>query len=662
MTYSRLPCYPLFVNDPYFSIWSKNDTLNAEDTVFWHGEEKPTYGVVKIEGKEYCFLGVKNGAEKLTQTKREITAFSTIYYFENAKFSLKVQFLSALLPNDMLVASCPVCYLRYEVTPKVDVEDIIVELSVEERICYDTCKTYTWFNEDKERKLPIKNDFQPVRLGVLKSEKYQTAFVGLRRQQPLSHANDEVGADWGYYYVVGEYARNDKFGDRQFITAYNVHKGQAKGSLYLAFDDTVSIFYYGQWLKGYFFADGKTIFDAIDFAIANEQSTVEKCVAFDNLLIEETAKYGEEYLYVLRASLRQVMAGHKIVKDNKGRTLFLSKECNSDGCIATVDVSYPTFPMLYKYNKELLKGMLYPILDFARMPVWSYDFAPHDAGVYPYCLGQLYAIKTEDDKDYGQTLEGACELLPMYYLFPKGNDIYNFERQMPVEESANMIILLALSGDLKLKEENFDLLSKWVKYLVEKGLLPENQLCTDDFAGHLDKNANLAIKAIMGIKAYAEIAKELKKIDVFEEYISIAKNYAKSWLDLYVVNGKSVLNLGSEDTFSLKYNLAIDRLIGEKLFSCEFKEREVDLYLEKSNRYGTPLDTRKDYTKADWLIWSATLTEDINKRKEIISWIANFLRETPDRVPFSDWYETVNAKYCMFRNRTVLGGLFMLLI
>ena len=83
MTYSRLPCYPLFVNDPYFSIWSKTDKLNEEDTIFWHGEDKPTYGVVKTDNKEYCFLGNKKGAEKIEQIKREITSFSTVYYFEN---------------------------------------------------------------------------------------------------------------------------------------------------------------------------------------------------------------------------------------------------------------------------------------------------------------------------------------------------------------------------------------------------------------------------------------------------------------------------------------------------------------------------------------------------------------------------------------------------
>ena len=651
MTDLRLPAYPIFVKDPFFSIWSDCNAINEKNTVFWHGEEKPIYGIIEIDGKEYSFLGTKDNAERLRQTSSEIKAFSTIYRFENELFEFDAEFLSPLLPNDILTAACPVCYLRYTLKKKKQIGCATVKLYVEERVCYNTCD-----NPEKS---------MPVRTGVLKTEKYKTAYMGLRCQKPLSHALDEVGADWGNYYVAGEYADTVTLCGREFIYACNVHsdeKESVKGTLYLAFDDSVSVFYFGEYLNGYFFKDGQTIFDAIDYSIENEKEIVDKCEKFDRELIEEAKPYGDKYLAVLYASLRQSMGAHKIVRDKKGRVLFLSKECNSDGCIATVDISYPSFPLYYKYNKELLKGMLYPIFDFAKMDVWEEKFAPHDVGVYPYCCGQYYAIKNEENKDYSYKLDGKPETLPMYYEFPKGNDIFNMERQMPVEESANMIILTYLTKDKEFMKENYPTLKTWSEYLIEKGLKPDNQICTDDFAGHLDKNANLAIKAIMGIKAFAYIEKTLGNDGEYKKYLDLSKDYANQWTKLYAGKEVSVLNLGNDGSYSIKYNLAIDNLIGERIFDESMKERETDYYLTKATRYGMPLDSRKGYTKADWIIWTAYLTKDVGKRKKYVEYIYNFLAETPDRVPFSDWYETENAKYCMFRNRTVVGGLFMLLI
>lgn len=120
-----------------------------------------------------------------------------------------------------------------------------------------------------------------------------------------------------------------------------------------------------------------------------------------------------------------------------------------------------------------------------------------------------------------------------------------------------------------------------------------------------------------------------------------------------------MLALDEEGTFSLKYNLAVDDLIGEPLFARDFKERELDHYLTKKNRYGIPLDSRNTYTKTDWLLWAACLTENKEKRKEVIGMVHAFLCETADRVPFSDWIDTVTGEHLVFRNRTVQGGLFM---
>lgn len=184
-----------------------------------------------------------------------------------------------------------------------------------------------------------------------------------------------------------------------------------------------------------------------------------KLKAFDDELEKSAACVGENYYEICVASLRQSIAAHKLVCDAKGRILFLSKECNSDGCVATVDVTFPSSPLYLLYNPELVRGMMRPIFDFARMPVWKYDFSPHDAGMYPYVTGQLYAAQNGDEKynkdiyvDFAQK-----EVLPFYYLMGAETNVYTDERQMQVEESANMLILcyacFVADGDFKFVDE-----------------------------------------------------------------------------------------------------------------------------------------------------------------------------------------------------------------
>ena len=303
--------------------------------------------------------------------------------------------------------------------------------------------------------------------------------------------------------------------------------------------------------------------------------------------------------------------------------------------------------------------------------VWGYDFAPHDVGTYPVCGGQIYSIWQEKNKYHARYGEGGfwekVKTHFPFYMLPENYQPYEFKMQMPVEECANMLIMfLAVyqaDKDITFFENNKDLCAKWVKYLVKYGLKPGNQLCTDDFAGHLENNINLAIKATVGIAAYAQLLFECEETEKGNEYRKIAENFAREIMQF--AEGKTHLPLtwdSGEETFGLKYNFAFDKILGLNLFNRELFEKEVEYYLSKAERYGTPLDNRKMYTKSDWLLWIARLTSDIQKRKEFLERIDDFLKTSPNRVPFSDWYETQDGSYHEFRARPVQGGCFILLI
>ena len=233
---------------------------------------------------------------------------------------------------------------------------------------------------------------------------------------------------------------------------------------------------------------------------------------------------------------------------------------------------------------------------------------------------------------------------------------------MPVEESGNMLLLMAaiarVDGNAEFSRQHWPLLAKWARYLKEKGLDPENQLCTDDFAGHLAHNANLSLKAILALGAYAQLAEMLGNKEEAPAYRKTAEQFTREWIKMADDGDHFRLAFDKPGTWSQKYNLIWDGLLGLKLFPKDVARKEIASCLKKQNRYGLPLDNRRAYTKLDWIVWTATLAETRRDFQALVGPAYDFAHHSPTRVPLSDWYWTNDATQVGFQARSVVGGVF----
>ncbi len=633
MNITRAAAVPLITFDPYFSLWCKADRLTDAPVRHWTDRAQPLDGILTVGEMTYRFMGVSH-LPAMEQIGCEVSATSTVYRFQAPGVKLRLRFTCPLILSEPELVSRPVAYIDWEIESELTTK---ITFIADEAHCHIADEPAGMFG------------------GVLETAQFGVAWMGAKDQRPLGHSGDLITIDWGYLYLAGSGAAFVPAGEDAERSTLRAASEEKRGFFLLGYDDTVAINYFGAMTKAWWARDGKTMLSCLQDAWREHDSLLTRCDLEDaSLEARARACGGEDYTLICVLGYRQAIAAHKLIADENGDMVFLSKENNSNGCIGTVDVSYPSVPLFLLYNPEYVRGMMRPIFKFAALPVWKYDFAPHDVGRYPYATGQIYASKDR------------CQLpvvYPPYYQMPESTEIYSFDRQMPVEECGNMLIMAAAVTGLDgsdFIEPHIPALTRWVSYLLRWGEDPGNQLCTDDFAGHLAHNVNLAIKATLGVASYALVLESLGRLDESGTYMDRARAMAQSILSRAEAEGRTRLAFDLADSWSLKYNAVWDRIFGLGLFPDAFYEREAAWYEQVQDAFGVPLDSRKHYTKADWILWCAAFAGE--RRGALIAPVARMLRETPDREPFSDWYYTETAVHQRFRARSVIGGVFMPLL
>jgi len=649
----RPPAVPLVTCDPYFSVWSFADRLTGDTTRHWTGAKQSLTSMVRVDGRAYRVMGdLPDAVPALNQVGVQVWPTRTVYDFEGGGVHVTLTFMTPLLPGDLDILSRPATYLTWQVR-SVDGQPhtVAVYFDASSELAVDTPDQDVVWRHDAVPGLKV------MRVGTQ------------GRQQVLQRRGDNLRIDWGYAYVaVPEvFAPSETITDHHTsrhsfvdggalppddarqprpvndglpVMAVSMDLGQVAAEtverhLILAYDDIWSIEYLNQRLRGYWRRNGAQAADLLQWAARDYASLNERCRTLDERLTADlTQQGGQEYARLASLAYRQSLAANKLVAGPHGEPFFFPKENFSNGCIATVDVIYPGAPLLLLLNPKLLEAQLVPVLEYARSGRWHFPFAPHDLGTYPLADGQVYGGREQTEED-----------------------------QMPVEESGNMLILVAalakIEGDAAFAQKYWPLLAQWADYLKKEGLDPANQLCTDDFAGHLAHNANLSIKAIEALGGYAMLCRMTGHADEGATYSKSAADFALQWAQMATDGDHYRLAFDKPGTWSQKYNLVWDTLLGYKLFPATVAQAEIKFYETKIDRFGLPLDNRKAYTKLDWELWTATLAQSQADFQALLAPIYNWLNESPSRVPLTDWYSTTDGKQTGFQARSVVGGVYI---
>ncbi len=370
----RPPAVPLVTVDPYFSIWSFNDRLHEGVTRHWTKHNHGMFGMALIDGAAWRFMGgadIRNDVEALAapamlQTSLVVLPLSTVYTFEAGGISLTVDFTTPLLLDDLDVLSRPASYVTFQVR-SLDGHDHNVQIYYD--VTAEVC---------------VHSPQQQVEwTGFKQPDGSQALKMGTRKQAVLQRKGDDVRIDWGYAYLVvpssvpaqttirSEQLRRMVADSGAFDAELDTDMPRAaeenmpvmaamldlgrigaeeqSGFLVLAYDDILSVEYFHTRLPAYWRRNGMTTGQMLAAAVSEYPSIMSRCQAVNQQVRQDALDSGgQKYADILSLAYRQAIAAHKLVQDEAGNVVFFfSKENFSNGCMGTVDVSYPSIPLFF---------------------------------------------------------------------------------------------------------------------------------------------------------------------------------------------------------------------------------------------------------------------------------------------------------------------------
>ncbi|KAH6604549.1 glutaminase a [Trichoderma cornu-damae] len=638
---ARPPAAPLAVRAPYLNVWLNGQTngqpsgyLPGQWPRFWTQGIQAWQGFVRVDGQVYNWMGGAPGASNVDQQSLKYTSTRTTFTMNVAgKVQLVAEFFSPVFPDDLRRQSIPFSYLSVSVA-SLDGRSHQVQIY--------TDVSGEWASGDNSQIIR----WEHLAAGGVRSHKFYR-----QNQEVFNEANDQ--ASWGnWYWSTGDVSGvTYQIGQDTVVRGQFLSSGTLTGAIdtsYRAVRDRWPVFAFARDLGSVgtsgsastLFTIGVAQDDAIlfqgqggspqeipslwtnyfneqdlvpffygDFAYASQYATsLDNRVASDSI-----AAGGKDYLTITSLAVRQAFGALQYTGTEDNVRVFL-KEISSNSDIQTVDVIFPTWPIMLYLDPNLIKYTLSPLIENQESGHYPNKYAIHDLGRFPQALG-----------------------------YPQGND-----EAMPLEECGNMIIMMLSyaqkTGDVDYLRQHWTLMAQWAEYLIEDAKIPANQL----------NQTNLAIKGIIALEAMSRIAQLTDHSALSANYSSIAHDYFDFW-SLHGINRAAVPNHSV-----LQYDAAAS--YGLDFIPQSVYDMQSDFYQTKANKYGVVLDTRGTLTKTDWEMFAAAVAKPDTKAM-FISLIAKWINETSTWRAFTDLYDTNTGGYPgnQFTARPVVGGVFSLL-
>ncbi|MEU4087079.1 glutaminase domain-containing protein [Streptomyces aureus] len=662
----RPPAVPLTVRSPYLSTWVPGDNLAGTWATFWNGRVTALCGLARIDGTAYVFAGspaLPGGPtlNTMQQVSLQLTATRSIYTLTGGGVTLTVTFFSPVDLDNLQRQSVPLSY----VTVRAAANDgrshsVDVHVDVSGEWAHGDSRTLITWDRQETGGMTVLSA-EPASPAVLQENGDQAAWGRLVLAAPTGTGTTwEIGQDTvvraasasgGRLASTVDGARPRAIDDRWPVLGFNHDFGTVGPgapspdfTLTLGHVRTPAVSYLGTRLQPWWTHYWASWTDMVAWFHADHAAASDSATALDRRIHDEAVAAvgggttGEHYAAVCALALRQAVGSAELV-DRGGVPWAFQKEISSSGNMSTVDVIYPTFPVYLHLSPAYLRMLLEPLLDYPEHGGWPNPFAEHD-------LGRLYP--NADGHDDGN------------------------EESMPVEESANLLIMAAAvvqrlpaADGAAFARTHYTILRRWAEYLSANALDPGYQNQTDDFTGFIAHSSNLALKGIVGIGAMGVIATAAGEPGDTAHYSALARSCVSRWTTLSEDSSGRHLKLAydQDGTWSLKYNGFPDRLLGLDLVPLGTAAREASWYSAHAGTYGVILDPRNDYTKVDWELWTAAwLADHTATRDTLVNGVYNFATTTPQRTPFTDWYVVATAAQRGFADRAVVGGAFALLL